>query len=98
MADKTRDPRDVPTVFVIPEVAHFDLMKLREHVRMMARLSEPGVVAPYGCVVHPYAMHFSYMTIWRTLNESIDATYWSADRMRWICIRRPIRRTRVLVL
>ena len=79
MSDKSDAPRRAPTVFVIPEEAHFELVKLCEHARMMARVVNPGTSAFEDCPRHPRALCWSYTTIWRALKEYLEATYWSAD-------------------
>lgn len=68
-----------PTVFVIPELAHFELLRLRENARLMTRLVEPGSVALHDCKLHPHALSFWFTTVWRALDEYLQATYWSAD-------------------
>ena len=68
-----------PTVFVIPEEAHFELIKLRDHLRLMTRFVEPGSVALHDCMLTPHALSFWFTTFWRVLDECLEATYWSED-------------------
>ena len=44
MHDATR-PQRPPAVFVLPEKSHLELVELREYMRVMGRLAEPGTAA-----------------------------------------------------
>jgi hypothetical protein len=79
MSEKSDTARHAPTVFVIPEEAHLELIKLREHLRLMTRLVEPGSGALHACLLHPHALSFWFTTFWRTVDEYLQATYWSGD-------------------
>ena len=68
-----------PSVFVLPDEAHLELIKVRDHLRLMTRFVEPGSVALDDCVLHPHALSFWFTTLWRTLDECLRATYWSGD-------------------
>jgi hypothetical protein len=77
--DSTSQQRE-PTLFCIPEEAHFELVKLREHLRLMARLVEPGTAASdHDAILRPNAMSWLVTRLWRDVDEILQATYWSAD-------------------
>ena len=79
MSDHLDAPHRAPTVFVVSEEAHFDLVKLRDHTSLMARVVDPSTVALQECPLHPRALAFSFATIWRALDEYLRATHWSGD-------------------
>lgn len=79
MSGKSDTAHHAPTVFVVPEEAHLELIKLREHLRLMTRLVEPGSAALHECLLHPHALSFWFTTFWRTVDEYLQATYWSGD-------------------
>ena len=75
---QTASSRD-PAVFVIPAEAQLELIKVRDHLRLMTRFIEAGSVAMHDCVLHAHALSFWFTTLWRALDESLQATYWSGD-------------------
>ena len=74
-------PHDgTPTVFCIPEEAHFEMVKMRDFMRVMSRLVQPGTAAgDYDFVLRPYALSWLITQLWTELDRVIEATYWSAD-------------------
>ena len=59
-----------PSVFVLPDEAHLELIKVRDHLRLMTRFVEPGSVALDDCVLHPHALSYWFTTLWRTLDDA----------------------------
>ena len=49
---QTASSRD-PAVFVIPAEAHLELIKVRDHLRLMTRFVEPGSVAMHERHISP---------------------------------------------
>lgn len=67
-----------PAVYVIPEKAHFELVRIREHLRLMERLSEPGTAASLHDVeLKPHALSWWFSRLSRDLGKVIEAAYWS---------------------
>ena len=67
-----------PVVFVIPEQAHFELVQIREHLRLMARLSEPGTAASlHDVMLKPHALSWWFSRLGRDIGKVIKAAYWS---------------------
>ena len=79
MSDESDAPRRTATVFVASEEAHLELIKLRAHTRLMARVVDPNAVTLQECPLHPMALCWSYATITRALDEYLAATHWSGD-------------------
>jgi hypothetical protein len=67
------------SVFVASEEAHLELIKLRDHTRLLARMSDPNAVTLHECPMHPRALALSYSTISRALDDYLQATHWSDD-------------------
>jgi hypothetical protein len=69
-----------PTVFCIPEAAHLELVKLRDHLRMMSRLVEPGTAASdHDFILRPHALSWFVTQLSREIDQVLEATYWSED-------------------
>jgi hypothetical protein len=78
--DTLSNPQREPTLFCIPEEAHFEFVKLREHLRLMAHLVEPGTAASdHQAMLRPHALSWFVARLWREVDEILQATYWSAD-------------------
>ena len=78
MSKETDAPR-APSVFVASEDAHLELIKLRDHTRLLSRMADPNTVTMHECPVHPRALCWSYAAISRSLDEYLQATHWSDD-------------------
>ncbi|UHQ19737.1 hypothetical protein LVB87_00775 [Lysobacter sp. KIS68-7] len=69
-----------PTVFCIPEEAHIELIKLREFLRVMSRLVEPGTTASeHDFILRPHALSWLITQLWTELGKIVQTTYWSED-------------------
>ena len=78
MSHESDAPR-APSVFVASEEAHLELIKLRDHTRLLSRMADPNTVTMHACPVHPRALAWSYATIARALDDYLQATHWSGD-------------------
>jgi hypothetical protein len=69
-----------PTVLVLPESAHLDLIQIRDHLRLLARLTDTGTAASeHDNLLRPDSLAWWFSRLARDLEEIVDATYWSAD-------------------
>ena len=73
------DPRG-PNVFVVSEEAHFELCKMRAHLRLMTRILDPNAVGLQDCNLHPHTLAWWFTSIWKSLDEYLQATHWSGDQ------------------
>jgi hypothetical protein len=74
------NPQRAPAVYVLPEKAHLELVEMREHLRLMARLAEPGTAASdHHNVLRAHAMAWWFKRVGRDIGRVLDATYWSAE-------------------
>jgi hypothetical protein len=63
-------------MYVLPEQAHFRLVQMRDHLRLLAQLTETGNVALDAQVrLDTFAWSFSRLA--RDVDGVIDAAYWS---------------------
>jgi hypothetical protein len=80
MDDETMKKRCAPAVLVLPERSHFELVELRDHVRLMGRLAEPGPASiDDDKRLRPHAFAWVFKRIGRDIERVIKSTYWSAD-------------------
>ena len=79
MHDATR-PQRPPAVYVLPEKSHLELVELRDHMRLMGRLAEPGTSASADAnAVRPHALAWVFKRIGRDVERILKSTYWSAE-------------------
>jgi hypothetical protein len=71
-------PQRPPAVYVLPEKSHLALVELRDHMRLMGRLAEPGVAA-FEPAVRPHAFAWVFKRIGRDVERVLKSTYWSAE-------------------
>jgi hypothetical protein len=76
MQNTTCAATPAPAVYVLPEQAHLDLIQMREHLRLLARLTEVGNLPP-DAQVRPDAFVWSFSRLARDMDRVIDAAYWS---------------------
>ena len=56
------------------------MVKMRDFMRVMSRLVQPGTTAgDYDFVLRPYALSWLITQLWTEMDRVIEATYWSAD-------------------
>lgn len=68
-----------PTVLVLPESAHLDLVQMRDHLRLLAKLTDTGTAASdHDKLFRADALAWWFTRLARDLGEIVDATYWSA--------------------
>ncbi len=67
-----------PTVYALPEHAHVELVQLREHLRLMAQLTDVGTVASaYDARLRPDALAWWFLRLSRDIGAIVESTYWS---------------------
>ena len=80
MQDESNTKRREPAVYALPEKSHFELVELRDYMRLMGRLAEPSS-ASYDDDkrLRPHAFAWVFKRIGRDVERVIKSTYWSAD-------------------
>jgi hypothetical protein len=74
------NPQRPPAVYVLPEKAHLELVELREHLRLMGRLAEPGTAASdHDNLLQPHALAWWFKRLRRDVDRILKSTYWSAE-------------------
>jgi hypothetical protein len=69
-----------PTVYVIPDHAHLALVQIRDHLRLLTRLTETGTEASaHDAHLRPDAMAWWFSRLSRDIDGILEETYWSAD-------------------
>ena len=69
---------ETPTVFVIPDHAHLELVQIRDHLRLLTRLTEPGTAASdHDMQLRPHAMSWWFSRLSRDIDHILEETYWS---------------------
>ena len=69
-----------PTVLVLPESAHLDLIQMRDHLRLLAKLTDTGTAASdHDKLFRADSLAWWFSRLARDLSEIVDATYWSGD-------------------
>ena len=72
-----------PTVYVITEQAHLELIQLRDHLRLMAKLTQPGSNASrHDVLLHPHALAWWFSRMSKDVDDIVDAAFWSAAANR----------------
>ena len=80
MHDESTKQRSAPAVLVLPEKSHFELVELRDHMRLLGRLAEPGPASiDDDKRLRPHAFAWVFKRIGRDIERVIKSTYWSAD-------------------
>lgn len=71
-------PTTTPAAWLLPEPAHLSLIQMRDHLRLLARLTDTGTAASdVAAKVTPDAMAWCFSRLARDLDDVIDATRWS---------------------
>ena len=72
-----------PTVLVLPESAHLDLVQMRDHLRLLAKLTDTGTAASdHDKLFRADSLAWWFTRLALDLGEILDATYWSGDVTR----------------
>lgn len=71
--------RREPTVFVAHEDAHFELCKLRAYLRLLTQIVDPDAIGLQASTLHPLALSWLLTSTWKSIDEYLQATYWSGD-------------------
>jgi hypothetical protein len=72
---QANDP--TPTVFVLPEQARVDLIQMRNHLRLLALLTEVGSQASrHDALMRPDTLGWWFSRLSKDIDEIVDATYW----------------------
>ena len=70
---------ETPTVFVIPDHAHLELVQIRDHLRLLTRLTETGTAASdHDMHLRPDALAWWFSRLSRDIDHILEETYWSA--------------------
>lgn len=76
---ETVSAQPAPTVYVLPEHAHVELIQLRDHLRLMAQLTACGSNASrHDARLRPDALAWWFSRLSRDVASIVDATSWSA--------------------
>jgi hypothetical protein len=71
-------PTTTPAAWLLPEPAHLSLIQMRDHLRLLARLTDTGTAASDATAkVTPDAMAWCFSRLARDLDDVIDAAHWS---------------------
>ena len=71
-------PTTTPAAWLLHEPAHLSLIQMRDHLRLLARLTDTGTAASdVTAKVTPDAMAWCFSRLARDLDDVIDATRWS---------------------
>jgi hypothetical protein len=65
-----------PAVYALPEKAHFRLIQMRNHLRLLASLTETGTTSRHA-QVNPEAFAWWFSRLARDIDGVIDAAYWT---------------------
>jgi hypothetical protein len=80
MSAKPKAQPATPAVYALPEHAHLELIQLRDHLRLMAQLTECGSNASrHDARLRPDALAWWFTRLARDVAGIVDATYWSSD-------------------
>ncbi|MUV14123.1 XAC0095 family protein [Noviluteimonas gilva] len=80
MQDAARPQRPL-AVYVLPERSHLELVELREYMRVMGRLAEPGTSAAsgYDKSLRPHSFAWVFKRVERSIGRVLKTVYWSAE-------------------
>ncbi|MUV15614.1 XAC0095 family protein [Noviluteimonas gilva] len=80
MQDAAR-PQLPPAVYVLPEKSHLELVELREYMRVMGRLAEPGTTAASGFdkALRSHSFVWVFKRVERSIGRALKKVYWSAE-------------------
>ena len=71
-------PTTTPAAWLLPEPAHLSLIQMRDHLRLLARLTDTGAAASDAAAkVTSEAMAWCFSRLARDLDDVIDAAHWS---------------------
>jgi hypothetical protein len=80
MASRTRAQNPAPAVFVITEQAHLELIQIRDHLRLLAFLTDTGSNASrHDALLRPDALAWWFSRLSRDIDQIVDAAEWSSD-------------------
>ena len=79
MHDAT-SPQRPPAVFALPEKSHLELVELREYMRVMGRLAEPGTAASsHDKLLRTHSFVWVFKRVERSIGRALKRVYWSAE-------------------
>ena len=77
MANTQGAQHDAPKLYALPEYAYAELIQLREHLRLMAQLTNPGAApSALDAELRPEAFAWWFSRLSRDISGVVDATYW----------------------
>jgi hypothetical protein len=92
MRNGQRAHAPAPTVYVLPEQAHLALVQMRDHLRLLARLTETGTEAScHDNILRPDAMAWCFSRLARDLDDIVGVAYWSEAAAAEDAARKPRR-------
>ena len=78
MQDATGTQERAPTVYALPEHAHVELIQLRDHLYMMAKLTRVGTAASaHDARLRPDALAWWFSRLSRDVRDIVESTYWA---------------------
>jgi len=73
-------PRRPFTVFAIPEEAHFSLLQIGNHARLMAELTAPGTQASkHDARLRPDALAWNFSRMAKEIDDILSVSYFSTE-------------------
>ena len=76
MSLATAAPQRAPTVYALPESAHIELVQMRNHLQLMAQLTElgSGAIGPDARLLRPEALGWWFSRLQRDIDGIISAS------------------------
>ena len=83
MRNASSEQRPAPVVYALPEKAHLELVEIHEHLRLLARLTEPGTAASdHDNLLRPTAMAWWFKRLRRDVRRILNSTHFSSELQR----------------
>ncbi|UHQ20209.1 hypothetical protein LVB87_03335 [Lysobacter sp. KIS68-7] len=80
MSEKSDTPQRASTVYAIPEAAHTNLVQLRDHLHLMAKLTAVGTNASrHDAKLRPDALAWWFSRLHKEIDAVLAATCFSTE-------------------
>ena len=79
MSDEVEARDQAPAVYINLVAAYITLVQMRDYLRFLAKVSEPGSDDDQEALFHPRALAWGFASMASDLSEVADAVRWSAD-------------------
>ena len=80
MSEKSGAPARASTVFAIPDVAHAELVQIRNHLRLMAELTALGTQASkHDARLRPDALAWNFSRMAKDVDGIVSASWFSTE-------------------